>query len=88
MSVTGRREGRRDRANVLDIVKSAAHLDGELFAGIDNHRRRGVGIYREEVLRRIRFHVPLPKHCKRPGTDSSTSLGSEAILSMSGWIKK
>ena len=32
MSVTGRRERCRDRADVLDIIKSAAHLDCELFA--------------------------------------------------------
>jgi len=82
VSVARWRKRRRDRADVLDIVERTAHFYRELLTRIDGHRRRRVGIDGEEVFGPVGPHVPLPMHCKPRGTDSSTSLGSEAILGL------
>jgi hypothetical protein len=44
MPVAGRREWCRYRADILDVVEGAAHLDCELLAGIDGHRRRRASV--------------------------------------------
>src|SRR6516165_5261927 len=67
MSVTRWRERCRDRADVLDIVKSPTHLNRELFARIDGHRRRRVGVDREEVFGAVRPMVSLPACPRRRG---------------------
>jgi hypothetical protein len=59
MPTASRGERCRDRADILDVVESAAHLDRELLTGIDGHRRRRVGVDGEEVFDPVRPHVLL-----------------------------
>jgi hypothetical protein len=58
--VASRREWRRYRADVLDVVEGAAYLDRELLAGIDSHRWRCVRIDGEEVFDPVRPHSAAP----------------------------
>jgi hypothetical protein len=59
-AVAGRGEWCRYRADImLDIVEGAAYLHRELPAGIDGHRRRSVGIDREEVFGPVRPRAAL-----------------------------
>jgi hypothetical protein len=60
MPVTSRGEWCRHRADILDVVEGAAYLDRELLAGVDGHRRRSVGIDREEVFGPVRPHGATP----------------------------
>src|SRR5262249_46410610 len=62
VSVTSRGERRRYRADVLDVVKSAAHFDRKLLTRIDSHRRWRVSIDGKQIFGPVGPHLPLPKH--------------------------
>ena len=72
MAIAGRREWCRYRADILDIVEGVAHLDHELLAGVDGHRRQRSGIDREEGIRSDLCSCAAPLCVADAGRDTST----------------